>query len=139
MNYYDKLGVPENASDKEIKQAFKKLAKEHHPDRGGDTTKFKEANEAYDTLKNPNKRQEYDTLRKYGQNIGGQGSGFKFTTGGFGEDIFEEFFSGFGLNNQSGSPFRQTYHTRPKVNRSINVRMSISIKEAMSNLEKTKS
>ena len=137
INYYDKLGVPENASDKEIKQAFKKLAKEHHPDRGGDTTKFKEANEAYDTLKNSSKRQEYDTIRKYGQNIGGQGSGFKFTTGGFGEDVFEEFFSGFGLNSQGGNPFRQTYHTRPKVNRSINVRMSISIKEAMNNLEKT--
>ncbi len=70
-NYYDMLGVSETASDREIKQAFKKLAKEHHPDRGGDTTKFKEANEAYDTLKNTKKRQEYDTIRKYGENIGG--------------------------------------------------------------------
>ena len=57
-NYYDMLGVSENASDREVKQAFKKLAKQHHPDRGGDTIKFKEANEAYDTLKNPNKRQK---------------------------------------------------------------------------------
>ena len=65
-NYYDMLDISESASNKEIKQAFKKLAKEHHPDRGGDTTKFKEANEAYDTLKNPSKKQEYDTLRKYG-------------------------------------------------------------------------
>ena len=136
-NYYDTLGVSENASDKQIKQAFKKLAKEHHPDRGGDTTKFKEANEAYDTLKNSNKRQEYDTIRKYGQNIGGQGSGFKFTTGGFGDEMFEEFFSGFGFNNDGGSPFKRTYRTRPRVNRSINVRMSISIKEAMNRLEKT--
>ena len=136
-NYYDKLGVSENASDKEIKQAFKKLAKEHHPDRGGDTTKFKEANEAYDTLKNSNKRQEYDTLRKYGQNSGGHGSGFKFTTGSFGEDVFEEFFSGFGLNSQGGNPFKQTYRRTPRVNRSVNVRMAISIKEAMNNLEKT--
>jgi len=134
-NYYDTLGVSENASDKQIKQAFKKLAKEHHPDRGGDTTKFKEANEAYDTLKNSNKKQEYDTIRKYGQNIGGQGSGFRFTTGSFGDDMFEEFFTGFG--NDSRSPFRRTYHTRPQANKSVNVRMSISIKEAMNNNEKT--
>ena len=136
-NYYDKLGVSENASDKEIKQAFKKLAKEHHPDRGGDTTKFKEANEAYDTLKNPNKRQEYDTIRKYGQNSGGQGSGFRFTTGGFGEDMFEEFFSGFGFENDGRNPFRRTYNRRPTANRSVNVRMSVSIREAMTSIEKT--
>ena len=136
-NYYDTLGVSENASDKEIKQAFKKLAKEHHPDRGGDTTKFKEANEAYDTLKSSSKRQEYDTLRKYGQTRGGQGSGFRFTTGGFGEDMFEEFFSGFNFNQEGGSPFRRTYHSRPRANKSVNVRMAISIKEAMNNLEKT--
>ena len=136
-NYYDTLGVSENASDKQIKQAFKKLAKEHHPDRGGDTTKFKEANEAYDTLKNPSKRQEYDTIRKYGQNIGGQGSGFHFTQGGFNDDIFEEFFSGFGFENQNGNPFRRSYNRRPTANRSVNVRMSISIKEAMTPMEKT--
>ena len=136
-NYYDTLNVSENASNKEIKQAFKKLAKEHHPDRGGNTTKFKEANEAYDTLKNPNKRQEYDTLRKYGQSMGGQGSGFKFTSGGFSDDIFEEFFSGFGFENRGGSPFKRTYHTRARVNKSVNVRMAISIKEAMNINEKT--
>ena len=136
-NYYDTLNVSENAFNKEIKQAFKKLAKEHHPDRGGNTTKFKEANEAYDTLKNPNKRQEYDTLRKYGQSMGGQGSGFRFTSGGFSDDIFEEFFSGVGFGNQGGSPFRRTYHTRARVNKSVNVRMSISIKEAMNINEKT--
>jgi len=136
-NYYHTLGVSENASDKQIKQAFKKLAKEHHPDRGGDQTKFKEANEAYDTLKNPNKRQEYDTIRKYGQNIGGQGSGFHFTQGGFNDDIFEEFFSGFGFGNQNGNPFRRSYNRRPTANRSVNVRMSISIKEAMTPMEKT--
>ena len=136
-NYYDTLGVSENASNKEIKQAFKQLAKQHHPDRGGDQRKFKEANEAYDTLKNQTKRQEYDTIRKYGETRGGSGSGFRFTTGGFEDDIFEEFFSGFGLGNDGGSPFRRTYRTRPRVNRSINVKMSISIKEAMNLIEKT--
>ena len=132
-NYYDTLGVSENASDKQIKQAFKKLAKEHHPDRGGDTTKFKEANEAYDTLKNPSKRQEYDTIRKYGESRGGEGSGFHFTQGGFSDNVFEEFFSGFGGPNVR----TRTFRTRQQQNKSINVRMSISIKEAMNTLEKT--
>ena len=133
-NYYNILGVSENASDKQIKQAFKKLAKEHHPDRGGDTTKFKEANEAYDTLKNSSKKQEYDTIRKYGQNSGGQGGNFHFTSGDFfGEDMFENFFSGFGGPNVR----TRTFRTRQQHNKSINVRMSISIKEAMNTLEKT--
>ena len=136
-NYYNMLGVSENASDKQIKQAFKKLAKEHHPDRGGDTTKFKEANEAYDTLKNPNKRQEYDTIRKYGENIGGQGSGFRFTTGGFSDEIFDDFFSGFGFGTQGNGPFTRKYSTRSRTNKSVNVRMALSIKEAMNNIEKT--
>ena len=132
-NYYDMLGVSENASDKEIKQAFKNLAKEHHPDRGGDTTKFKEANEAYDTLKDTKKRHEYDTLRKYGQNMGGQGGNFHFTSGDFfGDDIFENFFSGFG-----GQNVRTRFRQRQRANKSINVRMALSIKEAMDNNEKT--
>ena len=133
-NYYNILGVSENASDKQIKQAFKKLAKEHHPDRGGYTTKFKEANEAYDTLKNSSKKQEYDTIRKYGQNTGGQGGNFHFTSSDFfGEDMFENFFSGFGGPNVR----TRTFRTRQQQNKSINVRMSISIKEAMNTLEKT--
>jgi curved DNA-binding protein len=88
------------ASDDEIKKAFRKLAVKYHPDRGGDEKKFKEANEAYDTLKNKDKRQEYDTLRKYGANMGGRGSGFRFTSGNFDEffggDFFDEFMSGLG-------------------------------------------
>jgi DnaJ-class molecular chaperone len=132
-DYYNMLGVSEDASNKEIKQAFKNLAKEHHPDRGGDTTKFKEANEAYDTLKDTKKRHEYDTLRKYGQNMGGQGGNFHFTSGDFfGDDIFENFFSGFG-----GQNVRTRFRQRQRANKSINVRMALSIKEAMDNNEKT--
>ncbi len=50
-NYYDMLGVTENASNDQIKKAFKNIAKKEHPDRGGNEKRFKEANEAYDTLK----------------------------------------------------------------------------------------
>jgi DnaJ-class molecular chaperone len=58
MDYYSTLGVSKNASDKELKQAYKKASMQHHPDRGGDENKFKEINEAYSTLKDPQKRHE---------------------------------------------------------------------------------
>ena len=52
-NYYDILGVPRNASDKDLKDAFKKKAMQYHPDRGGSEEQFKKLNEAYDVLKDP--------------------------------------------------------------------------------------
>ena len=57
-NYYDILGVSEDASHDSIKKAFKTIAKKEHPDRGGNETVFKEANEAYDTLKDTRKRSQ---------------------------------------------------------------------------------
>lgn len=60
MDYYSILGVGKTATQEEIKQAYKKLAKEHHPDRGGDNAKFSIINEAYETLKDANKRANYD-------------------------------------------------------------------------------
>ena len=124
---------------------MKNIAKKEHPDRGGNETVFKEANEAYDTLKDTKKRQEYDTLRKYGQ--AGHGGNFNFRSSDFfGEDIFENFFSGFGFQNSDmdfqgrgniniNPGFRS--RRRGPTNKSVNVRMAISIKEAMNNLEKT--
>ena len=135
-DFYNTLGVSEDASNKEIKTAFKDIAKKEHPDTGGNEKVFKEANEAYDTLKDTRKRQEYDTIRKYGQNSGGQGGNFHFHTSNFGEDMFEDFFSGFGFNNE-GNVRTRTFRTRQRQNKSVNVRMSISIKEAMNTNEKT--
>jgi len=132
-NYYNMLGVGEDASNDQIKKAFKNIAKKEHPDRGGDEVKFKEANEAYDTLKDTKKRHEYDTVRKYGQSMGGQGGNFHFTSDEFtGDNIFESFFSGFG-----GPNVRTTFRQRQRANKSVNVRMAISIKEAMNSMEKT--
>lgn len=60
MNYYDVLGVHKQASEEEIKKAYKKLAMKHHPDRGGDAEQFKKINEAYAVLTNPEKKMMYD-------------------------------------------------------------------------------
>ena len=142
-NYYDILGVNEKATSAEITKAFKDLAKKHHPDRGGDKDKFQEINEAHDTLKNSQKRHDYDTMRKFGSRSTGGGGQHPF----FNEDIFGDFFSGFGGNNE-GFTFNFTgrngderifrnVRQQPRGNRNIQVRMAISIKEAMQNNEKT--
>jgi DnaJ-class molecular chaperone len=144
-NYYDILGVNEQSTSADITKAFKNLAKQHHPDRGGTQEKFQEINEAHDTLKNSQKRHDYDTQRKFGGS-GQDGDQHPF----FNEDIFGDIFSGFGQGgdmdfnsrfNFTRGPggeriFRQT-NTHPRGNRNVQVRMAISIKEAMTNSEKT--
>lgn len=81
MDYYKRLGVNKTASPDEIKKAYKKLAMQHHPDRGGNQRKFQEINEAYDTLKDPQKRKQYDNpqpeINMNSQNF---------------EDVFSQFF-----------------------------------------------
>jgi len=70
QNYYDVLGVKKDASEAEIKKAFRALARKHHPDAGGDEEKFKSVNEAYEVLSDSKKRAEYD---QFGQYFGQQG------------------------------------------------------------------
>ena len=138
-NYYDILGVDEKATSAEITKAFKNLAKQHHPDRGGDKDKFQEINEAHDTLKSSQKRHDYDTMRKFGRPGMTGGGEHPF----FNEDIFGDFFSGFQnmgdgvqFNFSSGGQPRSFRQTR-RGNRNVQVRMAISLKEAMMNHEKT--
>lgn len=95
-SYYDLLGVSPDASQKEIKKAFHKLALKNHPDRGGDAEKFKEMSAAYDILSDPDKRQRYDQLGPAGvegDGMGGGGGGNPFDQA----DIFEQFFGGGGF------------------------------------------
>lgn len=95
-DYYKILGVSENATTEEIKQAYKKLAMKYHPDRNpGDKEaeeKFKEINEAYSVLSDPEKRKQYDQLRRIGTAYE-----YKDFPGGFNfEEVFNNFRSGFG-------------------------------------------
>ena len=85
-DYYNILGVSKNAPKDEIKRAYRKLAHQHHPDKnGGDDTKFKEINEAYQILSNDQKRQQYDQF------------GSAFDQAGFGGQNanWEDIFSGW--------------------------------------------
>ena len=100
-NFYDILGVSKNASDKEIKSAFRKLAVKYHPDAGGDEEKFKEISEAYETLSDPKKRKEYDQMLMFGGMPGAGGAyagGYGGAAGGAAGwgDIFDSIFSGNG-------------------------------------------
>ncbi|MBI3994728.1 MAG: molecular chaperone DnaJ [Nitrospirae bacterium] len=99
-DYYELLGVKRDASEQELKKAYRQLALKHHPDRNPGSKpsedKFKEVNEAYEILSDPQKRQRYDTLGHAGVGPGAEGTGgFDFNRGGFGDifgDIFEDFF-----------------------------------------------
>lgn len=109
-DYYEILGISKNSSQEDIKKAFRKSAIEHHPDKGGDSEKFKEINEAYSVLSDPQKRATYDQLGHAGfAHAGRQGfsghrgfedifttdhgsGGFRFSFGGGLGDLFEDFF-----------------------------------------------
>lgn len=96
-DYYDVLGIPKTASDDEIKKAYRVLAKKYHPDISKEPNaeaKFKEVQEAYDHLSEPQKRAQYDQYGHAGSPFGnGQGFGDFGDLGGFG-DIFSQFFGG---------------------------------------------
>ena len=100
-DYYEVLGVDKNADEAAIKKAYRTLAKKYHPDvNPGDKTaeeKFKEVNEAYSTLSDPQKRAQYDQFGQDGPQASGfGGAGFGSDFGGFGgfDDIFSSFFGG---------------------------------------------
>jgi molecular chaperone DnaJ len=137
-DYYETLGVAKGASDDEIKKAFRKLAVKYHPDKeGGDETKFKEINEAYEVLKDSKKRQRYDQFGHAGVGgatgggaggnpfegfggMGGQGVHFDFGDGGLG-DIFSSFFGG-GMGGRQHQPVR---------GRDVEVELTLSFEEAI--------
>lgn len=103
-DYYDILGIQKNATESEIKKAYRKKAMEYHPDRNPDDKtaeeRFKKVGEAYTVLSNPQKRQQYDRFGKAGMK---GAAGFGGTTGGFDPfDIFREVFGGGGFGDIFG-------------------------------------
>lgn len=130
MDHYSTLGVDRNASPEDIKKAFRTLAREHHPDRGGNETKFKEINEAYSVLSDPETRAQYDfqgtrqhQFRSYSGGAGPFSHTFTFGEGFHnGNDMFEDMMRNFGFNFHHG-------HQQAR-NRDLNIRCRISLKDS---------
>ena len=150
-DYYEVLGVSKTATDEEIKKAYRKLAKKYHPDANPDNKeeaekKFKELNEAYETLSDPQKRRMYDQFGPDGPQgfggaggpFGGQNGYYSYTTSGFdgfgdfGDlgDIFSSFFGGgFGGRTSRTS-------NAPRKGADLNVHTDISFEESYLGTEK---
>ena len=153
-DYYEILGVGKNATDKEIKSSYRKLAKKYHPDLNPNDEKaqekFKEVNEAYEVLSDPDKKKKYDTFGSSydftnGANFDPSQYGYSYTTGGSGNfsDFFEMFFGGdsgkghgFSMSDifsDFGGRKKRKSTTRQKFNTEI----SISLKEAFNGTTKS--
>lgn len=150
-DFYEVLGVNKNATDDELKKAYRKLAKKYHPDANPDNkaeaeAKFKEVNEAYETLSDPQKRKMYDQFGPDGpQGFGGGAGGpfgggtYTYSTSGFNGfddfgdlgDIFSSFFGG-GFSGRGSSAKKRG----PRKGADLNVNMEITFEEAFLGVEK---
>lgn len=132
-DYYEILGLQRNATDDEIKAAFRKLARQYHPDVSKEPDaedKFKEVNEAYGVLSDSEKRARYDRFGKEG--LGGMGSGgFHDYSADFG-DIFEEILGGFGFSSGRRGASRKS----PRRGRDLQMAVSLKFEEAVFGVEK---
>jgi molecular chaperone DnaJ len=130
-DYYEILGVPRNASTEDLKRAYRRLARQYHPDVNKETNAedhFKEINEAYEILSDQEKRSRYDRFGHAGVQTGGMG-GAGFDGFGFGiDDIFESFFGG----TRAGASARR----RPQRGQDLRYDLKISFREAVFGCEK---
>lgn len=155
---YEILGVPENADEKAIKSAYKKLAKKYHPDLNKEPDageKMKEINKAYEVLKDPKKRALYDeygeeaikadfnedVLNSYKYSWSNQGSNGPFGPGadwpfGFDDDFLGSMFVG-GFGRSNGSSFHQNYQPRPTKGEDLNADISIDFMKAVKGGQET--
>lgn len=136
-DYYKTLGVPRDATPEAIKKAFRKLARTHHPDAGGDEAKFKEINEAYEVLSDEKKRKLYDQYGTANENQiphGWNTAGNPFGGAGFAwEDILESLRNGEGA---FGTEWNFGGQPRPQKGADKEVTMQVTFEEAFSGCEK---
>lgn len=122
MDYYSILGINRNASTEEIKKAYRSMAMKHHPDRGGDEKRFKEIEEAYRTLSDPQKKQMFDM----GMDPNGQHESPFYRQGPFefhfGSQNLNDMFGNFGFGFQNQRPMR---------NKSLNINIEIDLEEVL--------
>ena len=114
MDYYSILGIGKNATQEEIRKAYKKQSMQHHPDRGGDEERFKRVNEAYSTLKDPQKRAEYDNPQPQ----------FRFNSTDF----------------HNGHPFGDIFgnmHRRQRRNRDVTINIKLDLLDVITGKELT--
>ena len=136
-DYYEVLGLPREASEAEIKKAYRRLARDHHPDANpndsGAEERFKELTEAYEVLSNPESRRAYDT---YGHQIPRAGTGTRGAADPFGgfQDIFETFFG-----DRFGGPLGGSFFggsRAPSRGSDTEVEVEVTLKEAASGVER---
>ena len=125
MNYYDVLGLDPTCSPSEIQTAYRQLAKQHHPDLGGNEQRFHEISEAYEILKDPHKRAAFDHRNARTQNI-------KINTGA--GDVFDDMFTVFG--SAGFHPSKREYH-RAKSNKNLGISIDLTLEEILETHEKT--
>jgi curved DNA-binding protein len=120
-DHYQTLGVAKTATPDEIKKAYRRLASQHHPDKGGDTATFQKIEEAYRILSDPNQRQQYDRPMPQGNPFGG----FQQAPGGFNFN-----FNGQDLNDIFGQVFQQHQQRHQNQPQSYRTQVHISLKQS---------
>ena len=125
MDHYETLGVDKNSTQESIKRAYRQLAKQHHPDNGGDTEKFKQINQAYSIIGDEHKRHQYN------QDIASRRS--NNNSYNYNHDNIHDFFNDV---FKSSSGFHHSYHTQPK-NKDLRTTLHINLESVLHPQSKT--
>lgn len=128
MNFYETLGVAKTATADEIKKAYRKLASQHHPDKGGDTAKFQEIQTAYETLSDADRRQEYDNPNPFKN----RSQGWNGAT----PDV-EDLFRNFGFQFGDGFNPGRNRQRSPRTNKDLRITIPVELASTLEPQNKT--